>query len=76
MRSFLFSSIKTLFAILLVIGCAPKEEKQELPKADENNAGLTLQPGFGALVTVDNVGKGRHLAVSEQGDLYVKFKIT
>jgi glucose/arabinose dehydrogenase len=51
-----------------------KPNKANLPEPDPDNAGLTLQNGFGAIVTADNVGKARHMAVNEHGDLYVKLR--
>jgi glucose/arabinose dehydrogenase len=41
-------------------------------KADADNGGLTLPKGFGALVVAEGVGKARHIAVSEKGDIYVR----
>ncbi len=41
-------------------------------KADADNAGLTLPSGFGALVVADGLGEARHIAVTKQGDVYVK----
>ena len=62
-----------LILAVLLNACGDKS-KIKLPEPDPNNAGLTLPEGFGALVTVDNIGKGRHMAVSENGDLYVKLR--
>ncbi|MDN3687785.1 c-type cytochrome [Cyclobacterium jeungdonense] len=45
-----------------------------LPHPDQDNGGLSLPGGFGALVVVDSIGKGRHLAVNENGDIYVKLR--
>ncbi|HVZ26232.1 MAG TPA: PQQ-dependent sugar dehydrogenase [Sediminibacterium sp.] len=41
-------------------------------KADPDNAGLTLPPGFGALMVAENTGRPRHIVVTPQGDIYVK----
>jgi glucose/arabinose dehydrogenase len=41
-------------------------------KADADNAGLTLPTGFGALVVANGLGEARHIAVTKQGDVYVK----
>jgi glucose/arabinose dehydrogenase len=38
---------------------------------DADNGGITLPPGFCALVAADNLGTARHLAVAANGDLYV-----
>ena len=40
--------------------------------ADADNAGLKLPAGFGALKVADNLGKTRHIAVTSQGDIYLK----
>lgn len=43
----------------------------EMLKADEGNAGLILPDNFSAFVVADNLGKARHIAVNQNGDLYV-----
>lgn len=43
-----------------------------LPKGDLDNAGLALPVGFSALIVADNTGEARHLAVTKEGDIYVK----
>ncbi|WP_304517540.1 c-type cytochrome [Cecembia rubra] len=48
---------------------------QKLPPGDIENAGLFLPDGFEALVVVDSIGRSRHLAVSEAGDIYVKLRV-
>lgn len=40
--------------------------------ADADNAGLKLPAGFGALKVADGIGRARHIAVTAQGDVYVK----
>ena len=44
-------------------------------KPDANNGGLILPDGFGALVVVNNIGPSRHLAVNDNGDIYVKLSV-
>lgn len=39
---------------------------------DADNAGLKLPVGFGALKVADGLGRARHIAVTAQGDIYVK----
>ena len=41
-------------------------------KTTTNNAGLKLPPGFNATVVAPNVGGARHIAVTKEGDIYVK----
>lgn len=44
-----------------------------LPPIDPDNGGLFLPDGFAALLVVDSLpGRARHLAVRENGDIYVK----
>jgi glucose/arabinose dehydrogenase len=45
--------------------------------ADEEaeNGGLLLPDGFEALVVADSVGPARHLAVNDNGDIYVKLRV-
>lgn len=47
---------------------------QNLPEADKDNGGLALPDGFDALVVVDSIGRGRHMAVRDNGDIYVKLR--
>lgn len=42
-----------------------------LPSCDADNGGITLPPGFCALVVHEGVGEGRHIVVSNNGDIYV-----
>ena len=39
---------------------------------DADNAGLKMPAGFEALKVADGLGKSRHIAVTAQGDIYVK----
>lgn len=41
---------------------------------DSDNGGLKLPTGFGAIVVTDGLGKARHLAVNNNGDVYVKLE--
>lgn len=52
-----------------------KSSTLPIPKADADNGGLVLPEGFGALVVADSVGPSRHLAVNDNGDIYVKLRI-
>jgi glucose/arabinose dehydrogenase len=44
------------------------------PTCDPDNGGLTLPPGFCALVAADNLGTARHMAVASNGDVYVSLQ--
>jgi glucose/arabinose dehydrogenase len=55
-----------LLSFKLIKGGAEKSNP-EVP-----NAGLTLPTGFNAAVIAENLGGTRHIAVSPQGDIYIK----
>lgn len=60
---------------LLINACTNNgSSEKNLPEPDPNNAGLKLPDNFGAIVTADNLGSGRHMAVNDNGDLYVKLR--
>ncbi|MEY4456053.1 MAG: hypothetical protein RLY15_317 [Bacteroidota bacterium] len=60
-------------ACMIFIACNTKKGNIVF---DANNGGLFLPDGFGAVVVVDSIGPSRHIAVKENGDIYVKLKIT
>jgi len=69
--------VKYVFIFILIIsftGCE-NEKIIVIPKPDADNGGLVLPDGFGALVVADSVGPTRHLAVNDNGDIYVKLRI-
>jgi glucose/arabinose dehydrogenase len=57
--------------VFLFIGC----ENDGNLKFDNNNGGLILPDDFKALVVHEGVGKSRHIAVNDNGDIYVKLRI-
>ena len=77
------NTIWMLGATLLVLAScsAPSSEtaEQSTPaylSADSDNGSITLSNGFAAYVVADNVGKARHLAVRDNGDIYIKMRDT
>src|SRR5919106_6741696 len=40
-------------------------------ECDAGNGGITLPPGFCAVVVADQVGRARHLDITHKGDAYV-----
>jgi len=73
MKNIITSNIIILSACMLMVGCASKKDNIVF---DKDNGGLYLPDGFGAVVVIDSIGPSRHLAVKENGDIYVKLKIT
>lgn len=41
---------------------------------DANNGGLLLPEGFEAVVVADSIGPARHIAINDNGDIYVKLR--
>src|SRR6267142_6674159 len=56
-------------AVLLVAPTPPPQVRK--PVCAPDNAGLTLQPGFCALVVAESIGPSRHVVVLENGDVLV-----
>mgnify|MGYP006155002571 FL=1 len=73
MKTIIKNNIIILSAYMLLIGCGSKKENIAF---DKDNGGLYLPDGFGAVVVIDSIGPSRHLAIKENGDIYVKLKIT
>ena len=63
--------IVSLTLILFFTGCG-KKAKLLIP--DKDNGGITLPDHFGAVVVVDTLGRGRHLIVNDNGDIYVHLR--
>jgi len=59
-----------LLIVLVIISCS--KISRTLPAGSPDNGGLFLPVNFEALVVVDSIGKARHLAVNDNGDIYVK----
>ncbi len=58
-------------AIAALAAVAPLAAQANKPACAADNAGLTLQPGFCALVVAESIGRARHLVVLENGDILV-----
>jgi glucose/arabinose dehydrogenase len=67
-----FMLVTALF--LLTISFISYDKISELPKSDADNGGLVMPGGFEALVVADSTGSARHLAVNQNGDIYVKLR--
>jgi glucose/arabinose dehydrogenase/mono/diheme cytochrome c family protein len=70
-----FSSLQLLLLLFILIGFSQCKEADKLPAGDPDNGGLALPDGFEAVVVSDSVGRARHLAVSDNGDIYVKLRV-
>lgn len=64
--------LSTLAALLIVTSCTDRQT-DKTPKSREANADtlLVLPEGFKAYVVADELGRGRHVKVNSNGDIYV-----
>ncbi|NND33418.1 MAG: c-type cytochrome [Saprospiraceae bacterium] len=60
----------SILFILILTQCGPRH----LPPGDPDLGGLQVPNGFEVVVVADSVGKARHLAVKNNGDVYVKLR--
>lgn len=60
--------------LLCVIFTRCANNSPDLPPSDPANGGLILPKGFEALVVADSIGRARHIAVNDNGDIYVKLR--
>lgn len=67
--------MKYLFVLTIVVlafACGQQEKTAtKTLVADTDNGGLTLPDGFSALVVAHEIGRGRHIDVNDNGDIYV-----
>jgi len=64
-----------LFLMMAVISCSEKENTTNNNlTADTDNGGITLPEGFSALVVAEETGRGRHISVNTNGDIYVSLR--
>ena len=66
---------RLIFLLFIITSCSQHENVIKTPSTDNDNGGLMLPDGFGALVVADSVGPARHLAVNKNGDIYIKLRI-
>ena len=61
-----------LTLLILLAGC---NQEPSLPPGDPDNGGLFLPEGFEAVTVIEQTGRARHLAVRDNGDVYVKMRL-
>jgi putative hemolysin len=79
-RSFIFLLTAALAGSVLLNACTGNSKKSTAENADSSktagvaaaSAGLTLPEGFNAAILAEDLGGTRHIAVSPQGDIFVK----
>ncbi len=71
-KKFLFPFLLIPVIIFCIFSFRNMPPTKKLPVPDADNAGLTLPMGFSAMVVADNTGQARHIAVTKEGNIYVK----
>jgi len=64
--------LKKILCGLAAISLIQCSRPIELPPSDPNNGGLFLPDNFEALVVTDSIGRTRHIAVNDNGDIYAQ----
>ena len=64
-------SIKFIWLALAVLSTACNKSKIQDLVPDKSNGGITLPEKFGAVVVVDTIGRGRHMVINSNGDIYL-----
>jgi len=59
---------------LLLFGPGVEGVAAQDSRCDPGNGGLELPPGFCAVVVADSIGRGRHLVVAPNGDIFVALR--
>lgn len=71
------AGIVTLLLIVLGASPASAQDRGGYPSSlecDPDNGGLVLPDGYCAMVVADSLGPARHLAVRDNGDIYVRMR--
>ena len=58
--------VLTIIFLLVIVQCNPSKEPD-----NSTNEGLTLPADFSAVVVSESTGRGRHIVVNDNGDIYV-----
>ena len=65
----------TLIIIVSFVGCTSSTTQENAESLPVNfDPSITLPQGFTAQIVVDSVGRGRHLTVRDNGDIYVRLR--
>jgi glucose/arabinose dehydrogenase/mono/diheme cytochrome c family protein len=62
------------FIVLISVSFSLVQCGSNLPPGDADNGGLVVPDGFEVVVVADSTGSARHMAVSDNGDIYVKLR--
>jgi len=76
-KSYSIQALSLLVVLIAsaMVACTGKTSKESVKMVpDKDNGGLTLPGGFSAIVVADTVGFGRHIAVRQNGDIYLALR--
>ncbi|MEP6737535.1 MAG: c-type cytochrome [Chryseolinea sp.] len=65
-------NLKTILYGLTITSLVQCSKPIDLPEGDPDNGGLFIPGGFETVVVTDSIGPARHIAVNDNGDIYVK----
>ncbi|MEO8474190.1 MAG: c-type cytochrome [Chryseolinea sp.] len=65
-------NLKTILYGLTITSLVQCSKPIDLPEGDPDNGGLFMPGGFETVVVTDSIGPARHIAVNNNGDIYVK----
>ncbi|ULQ50727.1 c-type cytochrome [Flavihumibacter fluvii] len=74
LNRYILKSILGIGLSILAIYQSGCNTPNDLPGGDPDNGGLFLPGSFEAVVVTDSIGPARHMAVNENGDIYVKLR--
>lgn len=77
LKKIAFNPVFYFLSLFFLIGILTTRCKVQegLPPGDPDNGGLFLPDDFEAVVVADSVGRARHLAVNNNGDIFVKLRV-
>ncbi|PHN03659.1 PQQ-dependent sugar dehydrogenase [Flavilitoribacter nigricans] len=75
-KPYSFLSFFALSLLLVFLGCKsqPEDQMADLPRPEADHGGIQLPDDFGAIVVADTLGRGRHITVNDNGDIYVRLR--
>ncbi len=66
--------IPFILLAFLAFSCTQENGNTQTLTPDADNGGLILPEGFSAIVVADELGRGRHIEVNNNGDIYVSLR--
>jgi len=76
-----YTYILLIFSVSALLSCTSNEQPQKQQEekitnfqADPENGGIELPDGFFAVVVAQDLGRGRKLAIRENGDIYLSLR--